>query len=157
MQVSCPHLEGCRVPKTQDGHLQSHKFPDHNQGIDRPLNCSCRCLTFELAWPNTAAYFQDDAVIISPRIDSLDCDDVGPYLPHGLGSVNSMMLDASVSRSRHNAFPSICGGPQCLSCTLSSNLSFLLRAAYTFACHIVFNVHKTLRTHAKHALTAHEL
>ena len=39
---------------------------------------------------------QDDAVVISPRIDSLDCDDVGPYLPHGLGSVNSMMLDASV-------------------------------------------------------------
>lgn len=40
---------------------------------------------------------QDDAVVISPRIDSLDCNDLGPYLPHGLGSVNAMMLGASVS------------------------------------------------------------
>lgn len=39
---------------------------------------------------------QDDAVVVSPRIDSLDCDDLGPYLPHGLGSVNSMLLGASV-------------------------------------------------------------
>lgn len=45
---------------------------------------------------NSLITTKDDAVIISPRIDSLDCDDVGPYLPHGLGSVNSMMLDASV-------------------------------------------------------------
>jgi len=36
---------------------------------------------------------------------------------------------------------------------------FRLHGAYTFACHIVFNVHKTLiiRAYTKHALTAHEL
>ena len=41
-------------------------------------------------------HMQDDAVVVSPRIDSLDCNDLGPYLPHGLGSVNAMMLGASV-------------------------------------------------------------
>ncbi|KAL3135552.1 hypothetical protein ABBQ38_006030 [Trebouxia sp. C0009 RCD-2024] len=45
---------------------------------------------------NSLITTKDDAVVISPRIDSLDCNDLGPYLPHGLGSVNAMMLGASV-------------------------------------------------------------
>ena len=40
---------------------------------------------------------QDDAVVISPRIDELDCNDLGPYLTHALGTVNAIMLGASVS------------------------------------------------------------
>ena len=36
-------------------------------------------------------------MVVSPRIDQLDCNDMGPYLPHSLGSLNSLMLGASVS------------------------------------------------------------
>lgn len=88
-------------------------------------------------------------MIISPRIDSLDCDDVGPYLPHGLGSVNSMMLGASVRTSRHNVFqvflrsPDVSAAFQQLSCLLHA-AAFVVQCAQDLA--------HTL----KHALNSHE-
>ena len=88
-------------------------------------------------------------MIISPRIDSLDCDDVGPYLPHGLGSVNSMMLGASVRTSRHNVFqvflrsPDVSAAFQQLSC-------LLLAAAFVVQCA------QDLAHTLKHALNSHE-
>lgn len=95
MQVSCAHLEGCRVPEDEDGHLQSYELVDHNQGTPAPTTMN-RATVHLQQFRQSYWHLQDDAVVVSPRIDSLDCNDLGPYLPHGLGSVNTMMLGASV-------------------------------------------------------------
>jgi len=87
-------------------------------------------------------------VIISPRIDSLDCDDVGPYLPHGLGSVNSMMLGASVRTSLQIAFQIFLRSPD-VSAALQQ-LSCFLHAAVL--CSMCTRIAQTL----KHALITHE-
>lgn len=94
VQVSCPHLEGCRVPENEDGYLQPHKLADHHQGtVDTWQQNQITPVTVRA---ELLPLVQDDSVVVSPRIDTLDCNDLGPYLPHGLGSVNTMMLGASV-------------------------------------------------------------
>lgn len=96
MQVSCPYLEGCRVPEDEDGYLQPYKFADHHQGTVGPSTGQQNQFTPTTVQAELLPLVQDDSVVVSPRIDTLDCNDLGPYLPHGLGSVNTMMLGASV-------------------------------------------------------------
>ena len=96
MQVPCTYLEGCRVTEAQDAHLQPHKLVDYHQSNIIVHHCNNMELGNHSSASKHEPCMQDDAVVISPRIDTLDCNDLGPYLPHGLGSVNAMMLGASV-------------------------------------------------------------